>query len=193
MLRTLQTATETLDWLSEKGVRFEANADWQGVFVGPGGAASPRRDAHMRFNTENSSSPCDTGRQIDEFVSKFPHVDFSAVDPVWPDKTSPDAKRYAYTRTDILQRGKLVLDALYARPERLIFVVSHSGFLRAGVTGRWYFNADYRIFKFKDEVDDNGRQQLLQDETTEGAGGMGWSWTEPVELGTGLPDGKGDA
>lgn len=31
MLRTLQTATVALDWLRDIGVRFVANADWQGM------------------------------------------------------------------------------------------------------------------------------------------------------------------
>jgi broad specificity phosphatase PhoE len=30
MIRTMQTASLALDWLSSKGVVFEANADWQG-------------------------------------------------------------------------------------------------------------------------------------------------------------------
>lgn len=31
MRRTLQTATLALDWLLDRGVRFEASADWQGT------------------------------------------------------------------------------------------------------------------------------------------------------------------
>lgn len=33
MIRTMQTAALALDWLVEKGVVFEASADWQGEFA----------------------------------------------------------------------------------------------------------------------------------------------------------------
>ncbi|KAM4064430.1 hypothetical protein HRG_006241 [Hirsutella rhossiliensis] len=126
MLCTLQTGTLALDWLEQRGVVFEANADWQ----------------------ENSAKPCDTGSPAASLVPLFPHVDFGCLDPVWPDQTCPRAGRYAYTRGAILARGADALDALRRGPEDLIFVVSHSGFLRSGVAGWWFFNADYRIFRF---------------------------------------------
>ena len=65
---------------------------------------------------------------------------------MYPDKISPAAARYHYTRDAILRRAQLALAKLYDRPEKVIIVVSHSGFLRAGVSGSWYQNADYRIF-----------------------------------------------
>ncbi|UNI15329.1 hypothetical protein JDV02_001870 [Purpureocillium takamizusanense] len=152
MRRTLQTATLALDWLVDRGVRFEASADWQ----------------------ENSDQPCDTGSPLAAIAPSFPHVSFSDVSPLWPDKTtttssssssSPStssasasaeassasasaAQLFGYTRASILARGRRALEALHARPERLVFVVSHSGFLRAGVCRWWFFNADYRIFDF---------------------------------------------
>ena len=68
-----------------------------------------------------------------------------------------------------------------------MIVVSHSGFLRVGVTGFYYLNADYRIF---DYVEENGVETgvvLRQwEETVEG--GMGESWSHTVPLGDGLPD-----
>ncbi|KAM4065928.1 histidine phosphatase superfamily (branch 1) domain-containing protein [Hirsutella rhossiliensis] len=179
MLRTLQTATLALDWLIRRGVVFEASADWQ----------------------ENSTKPCDTGSPAASVSPSFPHVDFSRLDPVWPDKTSPDSRRYAHSRAAILARGADALDALHHRPEDLIFVVSHSGFLRSGVVGWWFFNADYRIFRFgeatsaADEASKGAgdpqqamttRQVLCQDETTL-AGGLGLSHAFPVELGSELP------
>ncbi|KAH7121972.1 histidine phosphatase superfamily [Dactylonectria estremocensis] len=162
MRRTMQTAMLSLDWLVERGVKCEANADWQ----------------------ENSDKPCDTGSPISSLTGDFPQVNFNNVDPVWPDKTSNTARRYAHTRRDILNRGKYGLEALKQRPEKLVFVVSHSGFLRVGVVGYWFFNSDYRIFDFDQGA---GGLNLKQQESTI-AGGMGLSWTEPVALGSELPD-----
>ena len=134
-------------------------------------------------SAENGTTACDTGRELTpDFTSRFPHVDFSHVDPVWPDKTSPAGARYAKTSEAIVERGRLCLEALHARKEKVVFVVSHSAFLRAGVTGSWYFNADYRIFEFQGDELDNGRRKIVQDESTV-SGGLGWSSTEQVELG----------
>lgn len=57
---------------------------------------------------------------------------------------------------------------------------SHSAFLRNGVNGWWYFNADYRIFTFGEG------EELVMNETMM-EGGMGWSWTERIALGSELP------
>lgn len=133
---------------------------------------------------ENSAKPCDTGSAVTEMASEFPQVDFSSVDPVWPDKTSPAARRFAYTRPAILARGKSCVRDLYHRPEELIFVVSHSAFLRRGVVGWWFFNSDYRIFNFEHGPEGPA---LKQHESTL-SGGMGFSGTNPVELGSDLPE-----
>ncbi|KPM37755.1 hypothetical protein AK830_g8808 [Neonectria ditissima] len=163
MRRTMQTAMLSLNWLIDLGVKLEANADWQ----------------------ENSDKPCDTGSPVSSLTGDFPLVDFAHVDPVWPDKTSPSSQRYAHTRRDILARGQSGLAALHQRPEKLVFVVSHSGFLREGVVGYWFFNSDYRIFNFDQEA---GGLNLKQDNSTL-SGGMGLSWPEPVTMGSDLPDG----
>lgn len=118
---------------------------------------------------------------------EFPTVDFSALDPVYPDKTSPAGARYAYTRQAIEARAQSCLTNLYRRPERFVFVVSHSGFLRLGMTGHWWFNADYRIFDLVDGVSEGDLSGLRQWESTL-SGGLGWSRTEKVELGFELPE-----
>ncbi|POR32592.1 Uncharacterized protein TPAR_07203, partial [Tolypocladium paradoxum] len=164
------TAALALGWLRDAGVRFEASADWQ----------------------ENSSEPCDTGSPVAQLALAFGAVDFSAVDPLWPDKTSPAAARYACTRAAVLARGRRCLEALHGRPEKVVFVVSHSAFLRVGVVGWWFSNGDYRVFEFEgDEVrqDEYGapRRVVRQHEATV-AGGLGLSWTHRVELGSDLPD-----
>ncbi|KJZ77411.1 hypothetical protein HIM_03135 [Hirsutella minnesotensis 3608] len=173
MVRTLQTASLALDWLRDKGVAFEADADWQ----------------------ENSAKPCDTGSPVSSVAAAYPRVDFSRLDPVWPDKTSPAGARYADTRDAILARGAAALETLYRRPEDIVFVVSHSGFLRSGVCGWWFFNADYRVFRFDlradagaDGITGQGKpRRALQQEESTLAGGMGLSWTHQVELGFELP------
>ncbi|TFA99621.1 hypothetical protein CCMA1212_008430 [Trichoderma ghanense] len=171
MIRTLQTASLAAGWLvEERGVKIEADADWQ----------------------ELSDKPCDVGTPIPNLVliqdnhtaHQFasPSYDFSAVHPLWPDKTaSPVARHlFGYTRSAVLRRGRRCLEKLRERPEDLVLVFTHSAFLRNGVSGWWYFNADYRIFTFGDGG------ELVMDETTM-EGGMGWSWAERIELGSELP------
>jgi len=115
----------------------------------------------------------------------FPQVDFSHVDPVFPDKTSPAGAKYAYTKLAITGRAQDGLRELYHRPEKAIIVVSHSGFLRLGVTGHYFFNADYRIFDFQEPAEDD-TYTLKQWESTL-KGGLGWSWEKTVHIGEGLP------
>ncbi|CAI4215014.1 unnamed protein product [Parascedosporium putredinis] len=92
-------------------------------------------------------------------------------------------------------RGRACVRALYRRPEKWVIVVSHSGFLRTSVSGWWFFNGDYRIFDFADgqgaDLEDDWAEgpvpKLVQWESTI-AGGLGWSRTQPVTLGEGLPE-----
>ena len=106
---------------------------------------------HNPGNTENADKPCDTGSPISTMAAEFPAFDFSAVDPLYPDKTTDVATNpYAFTRTAILARGQKCLEMLYARPEKVIAVVSHSGFLRAAICHRRFANADWRVFDFED-------------------------------------------
>ncbi|KAF2178619.1 phosphoglycerate mutase-like protein [Zopfia rhizophila CBS 207.26] len=167
MRRTLQTAMLGLGWLiEEKKVKVLPDAGWQ----------------------ENSDKPCDTGSPISVMASEFPRFDFSEVDPLYPDKTtSIHTNPYAFTRKAILARGQTCLKALYFRPERVIAVVSHSGFLRTAVCNRRFFNADYRIFDFDENAMKASKQKgegfdgqglfLLKEwkDTEEKGGGMGRS------------------
>ncbi|KAI8624961.1 phosphoglycerate mutase-like protein [Xylariaceae sp. FL1651] len=167
MRRTIQTALDTLDWLIERGVKIEADANWQ----------------------ENSHKPCDVGSEVSKIAEEFPNIDYSTLDPVWPDKTSPAGSQYHYTKTALLARAQIALKKLYERPEKVIVVVSHSGFLRLAVTGCWFFNADYRIFDFAATGSPEVSYQLEQHASTkEKGGGLGNSWTVQVVLGSDLPD-----
>ncbi|KAI1500322.1 histidine phosphatase superfamily [Biscogniauxia marginata] len=167
MRRTIQTALGSVDWLLEKGVPIQADAGWQ----------------------ENSNKPCDTGSPVATLVEEFPVIDFSTLDPVWPDKTSPAGSHYHYTKTALLVRAQASLKKLYERPEKVIVVVSHSAFMRLAVTGCWYFNADYRIFDFAEMTGPGDSFRLEQHASTkEKGGGLGLSWTDPVQLGSNLPE-----
>lgn len=136
---------------------------------------------------ENSADPCDVGTPLARLQPAWPQISFARLDPVWPDKTSAAATRYAHARSAVVERGRLCLEDLYRRPEKVVFVVSHSGFLRAGCVGWWFFNSDYRIFEFEDGLGEDGRRVVRQDESTL-EGGLGLSWAERVPLGDGLPD-----
>jgi broad specificity phosphatase PhoE len=142
--RTLQTATQSLGWLIEKGVPVHLRADWQ----------------------ENSDAPCDIGSAIPTMREEWPQFDWSTVDPIFPDKTG----LYAYTIDALTKRGIEVRKWLRERPEKVIAVVSHSGFLRCGVSNRRFANADFRIFDFA-EADGQVDAQLVEWELTECKGG----------------------
>ncbi|KAF2658240.1 phosphoglycerate mutase-like protein [Lophiostoma macrostomum CBS 122681] len=167
MRRTLQTAKLGLGWLYEdKKIPVLPDAGWQ----------------------ENADKPCDTGSPIQVMAREFPQFDFSKVDPLYPDKTTNlHSNPYAFTGRAIFARGQTCLQALYSRPEKVIAVVSHSGFLRTAVCNRRFFNADYRIFEFDEDamaeskekaegVDGKGLFVLREwEETEEKGGGMGRS------------------
>ena len=170
MQRTLQTASIALDWLIAEGVRVEADADWQEIY----------------------DKPCDTGSPISDIEGQYPSFDFSMVDPVYPDKSSPRGTRYAHNRSAVLLRAQFALSKLYDRPEKLIIVVSHSSFMRLAVTGTQFANADYRIFDFTRHGSEEDTYSLVEwDSTRSNGGGLGLSPKAQVDLGSGdwPPDG----
>ena len=129
---------------------------------------------------ENSTKPCDTGSDIDTLAQEFPRLDFSQVDPNYPIKAEGTA--YAFTRDANHKRGQACLKRLYDRPEKVIVVVSHSGFLRTGISKRRYANADYRLFSFRQSK--SGSLSLVEDSSTaRDGGGMGRSekGVQPIE------------
>ncbi|KAF1358183.1 phosphoglycerate mutase-like protein [Lizonia empirigonia] len=156
MRRTLETMTIGLDWLIKKGVPVLPDANWH----------------------ENADKPCDTGNTMDVISAEFPQYDFSAVDPLYPDKTSNLASNpYVFTRKAIVARGQTCLKDLYSRPEKVIAVVTHSGFLRTAVCNRMFFNADWRVFEFDEEATQKQGRFVLTEwpETERKGGGMGRS------------------
>lgn len=183
MRRTIQTALRSLDWLIEKGVPIQAHAGWQGMPMSLYAYRVGRLALVLNaVLIELSTKPCDTGTAIPALKAEFPQIDFSFLDPVYPDKTSPAGAAYAYNRRAVVARGQKCLAELRGRPEKAIIAVSHSGFLRQGMTGSWFFNADYRIFDFAGEG-----LELKQWDVTR-RGGMGKSFEETVVVGDDIPE-----
>jgi len=122
---------------------------------------------------ENSAKPCDTGSERSVVSERFPEVDFTKLDPVYPSKSPKTV--YAFTRRAILARGDACLRNLYSRQEKVIAVVSHSGFLRTAVSHRMYANADFRVFTFAESAESDGVPRLVESDLTSGKGGLGHS------------------
>lgn len=122
----------------------------------------------MLSNLENSDKPCDTGTPIAAISTAFPSFDFSTVSPEYPSKEG----RWAFSEAAVTQRGRDCRHWLMSRPEKVIAVVTHSGFLRIGISHTKYANADYRVFDFANDTSD----ELVEWESTKHrGGGMGRS------------------
>jgi hypothetical protein len=140
--------------------------------------------------SEVSPAPCDTGSPIAIITSEFPDIDFTPVSPTFPSKT----KSYAYTSVAVLQRGQDMLKWLYARPEKVIAVISHASFLRIGMGKRFFVNADYRIFDFENVTDGELLKLKEWEETAKDGGYLSRPDSEFAEIkGWDFPKEKADA
>ena len=100
-----------------------------------GKARHPTTQSIFKLTSEeNSDSPCDTGSDLETIAREFPGLDFSHVDPRFPNKSLETP--YAFTRSANIARGQTCLQRLYERPEKAIAVVSHSGLLRTAISKR---------------------------------------------------------
>jgi hypothetical protein len=120
---------------------------------------------------ENSDKPCDTGTAISIMEKEWPQFDWSTIDPEYPSK----AGLYEFSKDGLTQRGIAARKWLRDRPEKVIAVVSHSGFLRVGVSYRHYANADFRIFDFSQGDEEIGGALVEWDFTEKKGGGLGKS------------------
>lgn len=90
---------------------------------------------------------------------EFPHPFFNwdEVDPSYPCKAR--GTPYEFSKKGLSTRGITVRRALKSGygmglgDEDVIVVVSHSGFMRVGVTGCKWENADARVFGFPEEME----------------------------------------
>lgn len=119
---------------------------------------------------ENSAKPCDTGTAISVMEKEWPQFDWSTVDPVYPANTG----LYEYSKNGLTQRGIEARKWLFNRPEKVIAVVSHAGFLRTSLCHRMFDNADFRIFDFG-EGDEVNPSLIEREETEQRGGGLGKS------------------
>jgi broad specificity phosphatase PhoE len=115
---------------------------------------------------ETTTNMIDMGRPISELEKEWPDVDWSHIDPTFPSKEG----MHAYSATALVARGTAARKWLRERPEKVIAVVSHAGFLRVGLCNRHFGNADWRVFDFEED-------ELLEWAQTErNGGGMGVSY-----------------
>ncbi|KAI1213875.1 phosphoglycerate mutase-like protein [Annulohypoxylon truncatum] len=119
--RTLETVKYGFQWLRNRGVRVEVRAEWQ----------------------ETTDNPCDIGTHPELIKSQWPDIDFSKLDPVYPQKTG----LYENSEEAFQRRGAFAKEWLYNRPEKCVIVVTHSGFIRRLVTGPKYKNLEYGSYK----------------------------------------------
>jgi len=159
MRRTLQTSQQALGWLMKKGVPVVLRAEFQ----------------------ENSAKPCDTGSPIPEMEKEWPQFDWSTVDPRYP----ATDRIYECSRKGLTQRGISARNFLRNRPEKVIAVVSHAGFLRTSLCSRRFDNADYRIFNFGEEEEGEVARLVEWELTEKKGGGLGKSEKGTFELNEG--------
>ncbi|KAF3934070.1 hypothetical protein ABW19_dt0205493 [Dactylella cylindrospora] len=109
---------------------------------------------------ETSDRPCDTGRPTAELKLMFPGIQFDECDRTnWLQK-----KHGFYTRANLETRAIFVRKWLYERPEEVIAVVTHSGFLRWLAAADFPFveprdsfrNCEFRGYTFADIKKDDG-------------------------------------
>jgi len=112
---------------------------------------------------------------------EWPQFDWSTVDPKYPAKTG----LYEYSKRGLTERGIEARKWLKNRPEKVIAVVSHSGFLRVGVSYRMYANADFRIFDFAEGHDEVGGKLVEWELTEKKGGGLGKSCQGDFPMGSG--------
>jgi hypothetical protein len=117
-------------------------------------------------------------------MASYPWIDWSSIDPIFPSKTGI----YEFSQEALLQRGEFGRKWLRNRPEKVIAVVGHAGFLRIGLCHRKFGNADYRVFGFADE-NTNGECELRELENA-GVLGGGRGISEKGEFGWELHDFK---
>ena len=115
---------------------------------------------HADDRAENGPHPCDRGSDLATIATDFPDIDFTHVDPSWPAKAADTL--YAFDEAKVLERAQACLRELHSRPEKVIAVVSHAGFLRTAVVNRRFENADYRMFQFTETTDETFRLELVE-------------------------------
>lgn len=149
--RTLQTTNKALDFLIKRGIPVIPMAELQ----------------------ETTENPIDIGSPLAELKQTWPDFDWSQIDPIFPAKEGI----YKFSQDALLERGVAARRWLANRPEKVIAVVSHAGFLRIGLGNCNYANADFRIFKLENQDDSSLKDPIMieYEGTKVSGGGMGKS------------------
>jgi len=82
---------------------------------------------------------------------------------------------YAFSSEALLERGAAARKWLCNRPEKVIAVVGHAGFMRIGLCNRKFDNADWRVFNLEDSTDGKGPKFVEWESTNTNGGGLGSS------------------
>ncbi|KAI1760355.1 phosphoglycerate mutase-like protein [Hypoxylon sp. FL1150] len=135
--RTLQTVHYSLQWLRDRGVPVEVRAEWQ----------------------ETSSNPCDIGDDPSVLQKEWPELDFSSLDPIYPQKIG----LYESSEAAYRKRASFARRWLFKRPEKCIVVVTHSGFLKRTVQGPKYKNVEYRTYELVEDSEDVHFEEISRD------------------------------
>ncbi|KAG9230462.1 histidine phosphatase superfamily [Amylocarpus encephaloides] len=147
--RTLQTTQHALDFLIKRGIKVIPLAEVQ----------------------ETTTNAIDKGSPLPSLKERWPDYDWSELDPIFPEKEGI----YEFSERALLERGAWARKWLASRPEKVIAVVSHAGFMRIGLGNCRYGNADYRIFDLDDRSDsvDKGPVFVEKESTRSSGGGRG--------------------
>ncbi|KAI1394985.1 phosphoglycerate mutase-like protein [Hypoxylon fuscum] len=135
--RTLQTVQHGLQWLRDRGVPVEVRAEWQ----------------------ETTNNPCDVGDEPSVIQNEWPDLDFSTLDPVYPQKIG----LYEASEKAFLKRADFAKRWLFERPEKCIVVVTHSGFVRRFVEGPKYLHVEYRTYQLAEDPKGLQLKELARD------------------------------
>lgn len=165
----------TLILIVERGVPVSLQAEWQENSAKPCDTGTPIRVMEREWPQFDWSSvdpeyPSKEGLYGQSFLSPTNHVQIwmyhnSQVVYAWYLGRLADCIT-EWSRQGLTERGIAAKKWISERPEKIIAVVSHSGFLRVGITaGKEFENADYRIFEFGDNL------ELKEWDLTESKGG----------------------
>lgn len=142
----------------------------------------PRKAAKLTCSLdlqEANGWPCDTGSDVAILEAEFrdAELDFSPLPHDWNSKEGP----WAPTPEALRARATRVRSMLRERPERLILVVGHGGFLAELIPEeKSYANTEWRVYAFHGgDWDEGAVMSRVGEGEEEAALGMGHATKEP--------------
>lgn len=108
---------------------------------------------------ETTNNPCDLGAEPSVLQNEWPDLDFSSLDPIYPQKVGLyEASEEAFQR-----RASFAKRWLFKQPEKCIVVVTHSGFLKRVLGGPRFRNVEYRTYELVEESGDLKLKEINRD------------------------------